>query len=70
VVYEIESILKEHRIEYNIWNEKLRDYITHIVDNYQIKLEGPKLHAMPWKLMIVACSSLLILYGLNFLQLI
>lgn len=70
VVYEIESILKEHRIEYNIWNEKLRDYITHIVDNYQIKLEGPKLRAMPWKLMIVACSSLLILYGLNFLKLI
>ncbi len=55
VVYEIESILKKHRIEYNIWNEKLR-----------IKLKGPRLHAMPWKLMILGDSLLLIIYALNF----
>jgi hypothetical protein len=66
VVYEIESILKKHRIEYNIWNEKLRDYITNIVDNHQIKLKGPKLHAMPWKLMILGDSLLLIIYALKF----
>jgi hypothetical protein len=69
VVYEIESILKKHRIEYNIWNEKLRDYITHIIDNHQVKLEGPRLHAMPWRHMLVTSSSLLIIYTLKFLQL-
>src|SRR6476620_8588591 len=69
VIYEIESILNKHRIEYNIWNEKLRDYITHIVDNHQIKLQGPRLRAMPWKLMIFTSASLLILYLLKFLQL-
>jgi uncharacterized FAD-dependent dehydrogenase len=70
VVYEIESILKKHKIEYNIWNEKLRDYITHIVDNHQIKLQGPRLHAMPWRHMIIACSALAIVYALKFVQLI
>jgi len=69
VVYEIETILKKHKIEYNIWNEKLMDYITHIVDNHQIKLQGPRLHAMPWRHMLIASSSLLIIYGLKFLQL-
>ncbi|HET8847463.1 MAG TPA: hypothetical protein VFM20_01630, partial [Nitrososphaeraceae archaeon] len=70
VVYEIESILKKHKIEYNIWNEKLRDYITHIVDNHQIKLQGPRLHAMPWRHMIIASSALAIVYALKFVQLI
>lgn len=70
VVYEIESILKKHKIEYNIWNEKLRDYITHIVDNHQIKLQGPRLHAMPWRHMIIASSALATVYALKFVQLI
>jgi hypothetical protein len=70
VVYEIETILMKHKIEYNIWNEKLRDYITHIVDNHQIKLQGPRLHAMPWGHMLIASSSLLIIYAFKFLQLI
>lgn len=70
VVYEIESILKKHKIEYNIWNEKLRDYITHIVDNHQIKLEGPKIHAMPWRHMLVTSCTLAIIYALKFVQLI
>ena len=69
VLYEIESILREHKIEYNIWNEKLRDYITDIIDNHQITLKGPRLRAMPWRLMILAGGSLLILYLLKFLML-
>lgn len=70
VVYEIESILKKHRIEYNIWNEKLRDYITHIVDNHQIKLKSPRMRAMPWRLMLFASSSMLTIYALKFFMLI
>ena len=52
VIYEIESILKKHSIEYRIWNSKVRDYITNIIDNHQIKLNAPKLPAIPWKPMI------------------
>ena len=70
VVYEIESILKKHKIEYNIWNEKLRDYIAYIIDNHQIKLKGPRIRAMPWKLMLMASSALAIVYALKFVQLL
>src|SRR5919199_5627518 len=48
VIYEIESILKKHSIEYKIWNGKVRDYIQNIIDNHQIRLKAPKLPAIPW----------------------
>src|SRR5919202_5496930 len=48
VIYEIESILKKHSIEYKIWNGKVRDYIQNIIDNHQIRLNAPKLPAIPW----------------------
>src|ERR687894_1670761 len=53
VIYEVESILKKHKIEYKIWNDKVRDYITNIIENHQIILNSPKLPAMPWILMII-----------------
>ena len=33
VIYEIESILRKHSIEYRIWNAKVRDYIANVIDN-------------------------------------
>jgi hypothetical protein len=65
VIYEIESILKKHRIEYKIWNDRVRDYITNIIENHQIILNSPKLPAMPWLLMIVFGSTLACLHGLK-----
>jgi hypothetical protein len=52
VIYEIETILKKHKIEYKIWNAKVRDYITNIIDNHQIKLNSPKFPAMRWRSML------------------
>ena len=65
VIYEIESILKKHRIEYKIWNDKVRDYITNIIENHQIILNSPKLPAMPWILMIIFGTVIGSLYGLK-----
>ena len=70
VIYEIESILKKHSIEYRIWNSKVRDYITNIIDNHQIKLNAPKLPAIPWKPMIcvaitIASMNVLKLMGIK-----
>jgi hypothetical protein len=65
VIYEIESILKKHRIEYKIWNDKVRDYITNIIDNHQIILNSPKLPAMPWLLMIIFGFMIGSLHGLK-----
>ena len=65
VIYEIESILKKHRIEYKIWNDKVRDYITNIIENHHIILNSPKLPAMPWLLMIIFGSMIGSLHGLK-----
>src|ERR671915_1073374 len=65
VIYEIESILKKHKIEYKIWNDKVRDYITNIIENHQIILNSPKLPAMPWILMIIFGTMIGSLHGLK-----
>src|SRR6476660_10611573 len=70
VIYELESILKRHSIEYRIWNAKLRDYITSIIDNHQIKLRAPKLPAMPWKAMICFRTTIAIIYACKFIGLL
>jgi hypothetical protein len=66
VIYEIETILKKHRIEYKIWNAKVRDYITNIVDNHQIKLHTPKLPAMRWRLMIFFAATIAAFNAMKF----
>lgn len=70
VIYEIESILKKHKIEYQIWNDKVREYITNIIDNHHIKLKSPKIPPMPWIMMVSIGITLATLYGLKFLRLI
>ena len=67
VIYEIESILKKHSIEYRIWNSKVRDYITNIIDNHQIKLNAPKLPAIPWKPMICVAVTIASMNALKFM---
>src|ERR671938_385095 len=67
VIYEIEPILKKHSIEYRIWNAKVRDYITNIIDNHQIKLNAPKLPAIPWKPMICVAVTIASMNALKFM---
>jgi hypothetical protein len=66
VIYEIESILRKHSIEYRIWNAKVRDYIASIIDNHQIKLSAPKLPAMPWRPMLCFAITIALLNALKF----
>jgi hypothetical protein len=69
VIYEIESILKKHKIEYKIWNARVRAYITNIIDNHQIKLRSPRLGATPWKPMMAIGITLAIVYAIKFMRL-
>lgn len=69
VIYEIESILKKHRIEYKIWNARVKAYITNIIDNHQIQLKAPRLAATPWKPMLALAISMAVMYGLKFIKL-
>src|SRR6476660_3552757 len=66
VIYELESILNKHKIEYRIWNEKVRDYISNIIDNHHIQLRAPALPAIPWKVMACVCAAIALVDGLKF----
>ena len=68
VIYELESILKKHSIEYRIWNSKVRDYISQIIDNHQITLLAPRLPAMPGKIMGFVVMTLALCTTLKFLE--
>jgi hypothetical protein len=50
-IYEIANILKKHGIDYSIWNSKINDYVSNILDNHQIKLKAAPF-LIPW---IPAC---------------
>ncbi|TLY09344.1 MAG: hypothetical protein E6K85_06240 [Thaumarchaeota archaeon] len=66
VIYEIESILKKHRIEYQIWHAKLKQYITNVIDNHQITLNAPRLPPIPWKHMVGSLVTLSLVYLAKF----
>jgi hypothetical protein len=68
VIYELESILKKHSIEYRIWNSKVRDYISQIIEDHQIRLLAPSLPAMPWRLMACVVMTLTMCTTLKFLE--
>ena len=66
VIYEIESILKKHRIEYQIWHAKLKQYITNVIDSHQITLNAPRLPPIPWKHMVGSLVTLSLVYLAKF----
>lgn len=70
VIYEIESILKKHQIEYQIWHAKMRQYITSVIDDHQITLSAPRLPPIPWKSMAGSVVTLSIIYLAKFLGII
>jgi hypothetical protein len=70
VIYEVESILKKHKIEYQIWHAKLSQYITNVIDNHQITLSAPRLPPIPWKPMVGSVVTLLFIYVAKFLGII
>ena len=66
VIYEIESILKKHKIEYQIWHTRLKQYIASVIDNHQITLNAPRMPAIPWKHMAGSLVTLSLIYLAKF----
>jgi hypothetical protein len=56
-VYEIANMLKKNSIDYKIWNEKVNEYVSHVIDDHQIRLKGIG-PGMPWIPTCVLCSFL------------
>lgn len=70
VIYELESILNKHQIEYRIWNDKIRNYITKVIDNHEITLRAPSLPPISWKHMAGYATILGIIYLLKFTKIL
>jgi hypothetical protein len=70
VIYEIEWILEKHKIEYQIWHAKLRQYITSIIDDHEITLIAPRLPPIPWKTMAGFVVTLSLVYIAKFVGVI
>lgn len=57
VVYEIANMLKKNGIDYKIWNERVNEYVSNVVDNHHIKLKGIP-GPLPWIPICVIPSAL------------
>ncbi|KAG2476130.1 MAG: hypothetical protein O6761_05525 [Thaumarchaeota archaeon] len=62
VLYEMESLLQKHKIEYKIWNDRINKYIHSVFDSYKVKLATPNLPVFAWKPMIFVIATVSSLY--------
>lgn len=57
VIYEIEEMLKKHKVDYKIWNKRIQKYVYTVINNYKIKLSTPNTPVFAWKPMLfVICT--------------
>jgi hypothetical protein len=68
VLYEIETLLKKHQIEYKIWNERIKKYVHAVLDNYKVQLTTPKMPVFAWKPMVFFIGTIGVLYLWKYLQ--
>lgn len=61
VIYEIECLMKKYKIDYKIWNDRIKKYALTILDNYKIKLKT-QIPAFAWKPMIFVIGTIGIFY--------
>ena len=62
VVYEIEEMLKKHKIDYKIWNSRIKKYVHTVLDSYKIKLSTPNIPVFAWKPMLYVIATVGSLY--------
>lgn len=62
VIYEIEALLKKHQIEYQVWSDKVKNYVHMVFDNYKIKLTTPSIPVFAWKPMLFFIATVGIFY--------
>jgi len=57
VIYEIEEMLKKHKIDYKIWNTRIKKYVQTVFDNYKVKLSTPNIPVFAWKPMLFVIAT-------------
>ncbi len=68
VFYEIVLLLKRHQVEYKIWNQRIKQYVQTVFDNYKIQLATPKMPVFAWKPMLFVIGTIGSLYLWKYLQ--
>ena len=68
VIYEIESLLRKHQIDYKIWNDKFKKYVHTVFDNYKIKLATPNIPVFAWKPMVFVIGTVGVFYLWKYLN--
>ena len=68
VIYEMESLLKKHQIDYKIWNNRIKKYVNSVFDNYKIKLATPNIPVFAWKPMIYVIATVGTIYVWKYIQ--
>ncbi len=68
VIYEMESLLKKHQIDYKIWNNRIKKYINSVLDNYKIKLATPNIPVFAWKPMVYVIATVSTIYLWKYIQ--
>ncbi len=68
VIYEIESLMKKHKIDYQIWNNRIRKYVKTVFDSYKIKLSTPNIPVLAWKPLVFVIGTIGSFYLLKYIQ--
>ena len=68
VIYEIESLMKKHQIDYQIWNNRIRKYVKTVFDSYKIKLNTPNIPVLAWKPLVFVIGTIASFYLLKYVQ--
>lgn len=67
IIYEIINILEHHKIDYKIWNFRIKKYIQSVTNDYKIKLSTPSLPTLAWKPMVYSIGTVGTLYLTKYL---
>ena len=68
VIYEIESLMKKHQIDYKIWNERIQKYVHTVFNNYKIKLNTPNIPVLAWKPLVFVIATVGSIYIWKYIQ--
>ena len=68
VIYEIESLMKKHQIDYQIWNNRIKKYVKTVFDSYKIKLNTPNIPVLAWKPLVYVIATVGSLYLIKYVQ--
>jgi hypothetical protein len=68
VIYEIESLMKKHQIDYQIWSNRIRKYVKTVFDSYKIKLNTPNIPVLAWKPLVFVIATIGSFYLVKYIQ--